>query len=302
MGRTIGVWAAEHVAVGLVESNQVVGPPGVYPEVGTEADPLKGMPAEMIVQCIREEVLKMAASPADHDSIQAIGVGFPGMISNGVIIDSPNLAQVKGFDLQSALREALGRSGLAAPVLVLNDADAMAAGIAAAHGHLDKFIRVWTLGNGVGFGRFPWLDGAWEGGHSVVTLDAKERFCGCGGEGHLEGIVGHRSMRLRFLDKEPEEVFEDARAGDGRCAEFVKLWHRALAAGTATSIHMDGAGKFFLCGPNARFVELGLLSMYVQDMVKMSPLQGSFFEVVRASDTLGITGAALTAERAQRRT
>jgi len=32
-----------------------------------------------------------------------------------------------------------------------------------------------------------------------VTLDPKENFCGCGGRGHLEGILGYRAMRLRFL-------------------------------------------------------------------------------------------------------
>ncbi len=74
---------------------------------------------------------------------------------------------------------------------VFNDADAMAAGIAAKRGKLHKLNRVWTLGNGIGFGRYPWSAGVWEGGHSVVTLDPKENFCGCGGRGHLEGILGY---------------------------------------------------------------------------------------------------------------
>ena len=120
------------------------------------------------------------------------------------------------------------------PAFVFNDADVVAAGVAATRGHLDKLVRVWTLGNGVGFGRYPWAEGVWEGGHSVVTLDPKERFCGCGGVGHLEGIMGHRAMRLRFLDLEPEEIFENAKSGDARCSDFVTLWHRALAAATAT--------------------------------------------------------------------
>src|SRR6267378_2013209 len=55
--------------------------------------------------------------------------------------------------------------------------------------------------------QIPSFEGIWEGGHSVVTLDSKENFCGCGGRGHLEGILGRRSMRLRFLDLEPDEVF-----------------------------------------------------------------------------------------------
>ena len=92
--------------------------------------------------------------------------------------------------------------------------------------------------------------------------------------------MGHRAMRLRFLDMEPEEVFEAAKAGDARCHDFRRLWHKALAAGTASSIHMDGAGKFFLTGFNVRFVDLPLLKDYLQQMVKMSPLQSYSVEIV----------------------
>jgi predicted NBD/HSP70 family sugar kinase len=127
----------------------------------------------------------------------------------------------------------------------------------------------------------------------VVTLDPKERFCGCGGVGHLEGIMGHRAMRLRFLDMEPEEVFEAAGQNDARATEFMKLWHRALAAGTANSIHCDGPGRFYVAGPNAEFVDLRMLGGYLQDMVKMTPLQGSYFQIVHTGHDLGLIGAAV---------
>jgi len=129
----------------------------------------------------------------------------------------------------------------------------------------------------------------------VGTLDPKETFCGCGGVGHLEGIMGHRAMRLRFLDMEPEEVFAEAQEGDKRCCEFVRLWHRALAAATATSVHLDGPGKFFVSGPNSVYLETPLLSQFLHEMVKMSPLQGSVFEVIPTSQEIAIIGAAVNA-------
>jgi hypothetical protein len=105
-------------------------------------------------------------------------------------------------------------------------------------------------------------------------------------------------MRLRFLDREPEEVFAAAKRGDDpACTEFVLLWHRALAAATATSIHLEGAGKFYLTGMNARFVNLPILSRFVQEMVKMSPLQAYAFEVVERSDESSVLGAAICALR-----
>jgi predicted NBD/HSP70 family sugar kinase len=154
------------------------------------------------------------------------------------------------------------------------------------------------LGDGVGFGRYPQAEGVWEGGHMVVSLDPKEHYCGCGGVGHLEGIMGHRAMRLRFLDMEPEEVFAAAHEGDVRCSTFVKRWHRALAAASASSIHLDGPGKFFIMGPNAQYVDLGLVAQYIHEMVKMTPLQGSLFEIISSSHDLAIVGAAVNARRA----
>ncbi len=291
MGRAIGALAMEHIAVGLVEDHQLVDAIRVYPEDTTASNTLQSMPAEQIAETICAQIEAVARG----QTIEAVGLGFPGIIRNGIIEDSPNLQQMKGFRLESTLSALLGNK---APLRILNDADAFAAGIAATRGHLETLIRVWTLGSGVGFGRYPAAEGVWEGGHIVVSLDPKEKYCGCGGQGHLEGLVGRRGMRLRFLDLEPEEVFANARAGDERCATFVKTWHRALAAATATSIHMEGPGRFFFSGPNALFVDLNLLDRYIHEMVTMSPLQGSAFEFVQATDETAVIGAAVNAVRA----
>ena len=290
MGRAIGVLAMEHIALGLVDGRNLVGPMRIYPDGGAASSPLQSMPADQIAEVIAAQVKEIARG---HD-LDAVGVGFPGIIRFGVVEDSPNLPQTKGFKLEAALSALLGGT---TPVRALNDADAFAAGVAATRGHLESQIRVWTLGSGVGFGRYPSAEGVGEGGHMVVSLDPKEKYCGCGGIGHLEGIVGRRGMRLRFLDLEPEEVFANARAGDERCASFVRVWHRALAAATATSIHLEGPGRFFLSGPNAAFVDLQLLDRYLHEMVTMSPLQGSSLELVQASDETATIGAAIEALR-----
>ena len=294
MSRTVGVLVMEHIAAGLVDGNKVVGALKLFPETAQSLDPLQSMPSTDIAECIRGLVEKAAGG----EKFEAVGIGFPGIIRSGVVEESPNLQQVKGFALQAVLSAALKGKAAGVPVRVFNDADAMAAGIAATQGKLHQLTRVWTLGNGIGFGRYPASEGVWEGGHSVVTLDPKESFCGCGGKGHLEGILGRRSMRMRFLDLEPEEVFENAREGDARCAEFMQLCHRALAAATATSIHMEGPGMFFITGPDTKYIDTGLLDRLVHEMVKMSPLQGSRFEVMPTSDEMGVLGAAVNAERA----
>ncbi len=290
----IGVLAVENIAVGAVENHAVKGPLLVFPGEQDALDALQSMPAASI----GEQIVRQIRDAAGEEEIEAVGIGFPGITHGGIIEDSPNLQQVKGMDLRDTVARALSLDPQT--VHVYNDADVIAAGIAATRGHLDKFIRVWTLGHGIGFGRFPWAEGAWEGGHTVVSLDPKEGYCGCGGKGHLEGIMGHRAMRLRFLDLEPEEVFESAREGDTRCRDFVRLWHRALAAATANSIHVEGPGKFFLTGPNSRFVDLAMLEFHLREMVKMSPLQGSVWQVISTSVEIGVIGAAENARRALR--
>jgi glucokinase len=290
MSRTIGVTTAERIATGLVEGEKLVGELRIHQE-DAEAEPLLSTPPGGIAQSLAHEIAAVAAGT----SVAAIGIGMPGIIQDCIIEDSPNLRQLKGVNMRKLVEDALREHGITAPVYIYNDADAVAAGLAATHGHLDRFIRVWTLGHGIGFGVYPSRPGIWEGGHVVVSLDPRERYCGCGGVGHLEGIMGHRAMRLRFLDMEPEEIFENAQKRDQRCVEFVKLWHRALAAATANSIHLAGPGKFFISGFNAKHLDLNLLHQYVHEMVKMSPLQSYVFEVAPSSDENAVIGAAVSA-------
>ena len=293
MSRTIGVLATHAIQVGLVEDNQLAAPALVYPGDKLGELDLKVVPVEELLG----RVVDMVAEALGDATIDAVGAGFPGIVRNGVIEESPNLLQLKGLRARDELTIALRARHIDAPVLVMNDADALAAGVAATRGYLEKLIRVWYLGDGIGFGRYPHVEGVWEAGHTVVSLDPKERFCGCGGTGHLEGIMGHRAMRLRFLDLEPEEVFAAAREGDTRCADFVRRWHRALAAATATSIHLEGPGKFFIAGPSAQFVDVSYLSSILHDMVKMTPLQGSMYEVVSAGNDVALVGAGVSAAR-----
>jgi glucokinase len=114
----------------------------------------------------------------------------------------------------------------------------------------------------------------------------------------MEGIMGYRAMRMRFLDLEPEEVFAQAKQGDGRCREFVDLWHRALAAGTASFIHLAGPGRFYFTGHNVGFVDLPLLKSHLETMVKMSPLLSFSLEVLPPNDETALIGAGVSALRA----
>ena len=60
MRRTVGVLVMEHIAVGLVEGDKVVGALNIYPQKSQTLDPLQSMPAESIVDGIRQQVEKVA--------------------------------------------------------------------------------------------------------------------------------------------------------------------------------------------------------------------------------------------------
>jgi glucokinase len=298
----VGVTVAERLYAGLVTGHVIQGPLVTFPEARPSDDeddnPLIEMPADELASSICKLVVRVAAGR--ETELKAVGISLPGYVRNGVVEEAPNLPQLKGARFREVVTAGLATQGLNVRVVPSNDADAIAAGLASQRGKLDSLIRVWTLGTGIGFGTYPYTGDVMEGGHSVVSLDDKENYCGCGGRGHLEGIMGHRAMRLRFLDMEPEEVFEAAnKRSDTRCVEFKQLWHKALAAATASSIHFSGPGKFYLSGYNVRFVDLPMLREYLHQMVKFSSMQSYSIETVAEDQGTRIVGAAVFAEQEQ---
>jgi predicted NBD/HSP70 family sugar kinase len=296
MATAIGVVMTDHIVAGRLENHQLTGTLLRYPVSSDEVEALAEMPGSEIIDKMVALICTLTGNELNR--VDAIGVAVPGIVRHGVVEESPNLLQTKGMRFADELTKVLSAREITAPVYVGNDADAIAAGVAATRGQLDRLTRVWTIGNGIGYGRWPYVEGVWEGGHITVTLDPKERFCGCGGVGHLEGIMGYRAMRLRFLDLEPEEVFANARLGDARCREFVDLWHRALAAATASFIHLAGPGRFYFTGHNVGFLDLPLLRSHLKTMVKLSPLQSYSLEILPPDDATALLGAGVSALRA----
>jgi predicted NBD/HSP70 family sugar kinase len=282
------------VVAGLIEGHRLTSGLREFPENIDITNGLIEVPTESLCDMICDAVAALVPSGS---AIEAAGVAMPGYVHQGVMLDSPNLPQLKGAQICSSIQAGLKKRNIDVRLSVFNDADAVAAGIAATRGQLDRQVRVWTIGNGIGFGRYPWSEGPWEGGHTVVTLDPKENYCGCGGRGHLEGIMGHRAMRLRFLDMEPDEVFAAAKKGDRRCAQFVDLWHRALAAATASQIHLEGPGRFYCTGRDIQHLELPRLKQHLWEMIKMSPLQNYTVEVLSEDPALAVIGAGVAALR-----
>src|SRR5579872_6232502 len=103
MVRGIGVVVSGHATLGVVEDNRVVGSVVRYPATEGDGDPVRGMPAGELAGILADEVKALA----EGESLDAVGLAFPGIIRDGLIEECPNLQQLKGFPIESAMRAAL---------------------------------------------------------------------------------------------------------------------------------------------------------------------------------------------------
>src|SRR6202522_4661979 len=126
MGRTIGVVVSSRIVAGLIKEHKLVGSLRAYPENPDDHEALLEHPFESLCHLISDQVL--ALHP--EGKFDAIGVAIPGIIRNGNCEDSPNLAQLKGAKVAESLAAIFQSKGIVAPVKTLNDADAVAAGLA----------------------------------------------------------------------------------------------------------------------------------------------------------------------------
>src|SRR4051812_3571665 len=110
MARSIGVLATRHIWVGVVDET-TLGEVRMYPEPGTHRFDLKAIPADDILARIRERIVELARDGA----IESVGAGFPGLIRNGMVEESPNLGQLKGLPICNQLEAALRAEGIKVP-------------------------------------------------------------------------------------------------------------------------------------------------------------------------------------------
>ena len=79
---TIGVLAAEHIAVGLVNNHQLVGSLRVFPPVGSDSDFLIELPTDEIARRLAEQIEAVAAGQENGSvtlfSTEAWGQGVGG--------------------------------------------------------------------------------------------------------------------------------------------------------------------------------------------------------------------------------
>lgn len=248
----------------------------------------------------------------------ALGIGIPGAVSDGVLSTPPNLANFPAsFDMAAALREATSL-----PVALGNDVNVGVLGewVAGAGQGARHVFGVW-LGTGVGGGLV--LDGrpyggatgaAGEFGHMVVRADGAQ--CGCGRRGCIEAYAGRANMEL-FVQRAVESgsfttSLYDIMTDEGKDRATSKVWARALDEGDelVTRIFDDAVGAVAigvasvlnLLDVDRVIIGGGIAEKLGQDLADrirdvaapyaFSDLEGRGFVVAELEDDSGMVGAA----------
>jgi glucokinase len=186
---------------------------------------------------VHELVDLVASMVADlPERPDALGIGIPGIIHQGRVVQAPNLG---GWDRSTDVAGSL-QARLGMPVALVNDAQCGLVGewVAGAGQGVRFLFGVW-LGTGVGAGMVldgrPY-DGAGGGsgefGHVVVRPDGAR--CGCGRRGCVEAYAGRRMMtesaRALAATGRRTRLF-DIQAEKGKAQATSGVWSAAIAEG-----------------------------------------------------------------------
>lgn len=200
-----------------------------------------------IVNGARELVRSVGKELRD---IVGIGVGFPGVVVNSIVLDSPNIG-LQNVDLQEILYQELG-----IPVIVKNDAEmATLAEHRYGIGQMCNNMIMLTIGTGVGGGIIINRDiysgngGAGEFGH--ITMNKKAGIkCNCGRTGCVEQYVSLTA--LDRISKEMMASFPETSLALGEnnmmhAAELIKGYKRNDACAIAiVNKYVDDLSSFIL--------------------------------------------------------
>ncbi len=192
-----------------------------------------------------------------EEAIAAVGVGSPGIIRDGVVINADNL-RFSGVPLAAMLEKLTGK-----PVSLRNDGNAAAYGeFAAGCGKGHSSLVAITLGTGVGGGIIingkiieGSGGGAGELGHTVIRAGGRK--CVCGKTGCLEAYCSATALiksTVRAMQNNPDSLiwqvsrctslvsgrtaFDAMRLGDPIASGIVAAFVSDLAVGVSNVINL----------------------------------------------------------------
>ncbi|MGN0960977.1 MAG: ROK family protein [Christensenellales bacterium] len=184
-------------------------------------------PKEIINQIATGINKLLQLSNLDLDDVKGIGIGFPGIVINNTIKDSPNIG-LKNCNIAQILSEEFNGK----PIKVINDAEmALLAEHQMGAGKNTDNVVLLTLGTGVGGALFInnqlYLGngGAGEFGHIVLEINGRK--CNCGRSGCAEQYISltalDRMIRELLIDY-PNSSIEIPSASKIKASDLIKAY------------------------------------------------------------------------------
>lgn len=265
----------------------------------------KGSTPELALSSIQTTLADaLSATLKKYPAVRAIGLGFPGFIVSGRVLQSPNLPGLLDVDLVTPLSKSLG-----CPVIIENDALAAAYGEYHLTGRQGAGLVYLGLGTGVGGGLisgkepYPGEHGvAMEVGHIIVEPEG--RMCGCGNRGCMEQYASASGVAITYSELTgsvltAHQIAQRADAGDSHAVEAYALAGSKLAQALANILKVVDVGHVVIGGGMSAAWPL-LRSGFEQrlDLDLIPALRGKIqVTLSQAGDQAGMIGAALLASR-----
>jgi len=254
------------------------------------------------------DTITHAAQPLMDKNISGFGLGFPGFFigNSGILASSPNIPQLKNFNLAEALSKQLN-----IPVSAQNDALCAALGEAkfGAGKGCNNLLHI-TLGTGIGGGlilnntAYTGESGmAMEFGHLRVVHNEDARVCGCGNKGCVEAYASATAISARYCETSGEQldtksIFEHANSGNKEARKILASAGNHLGAAIAEAIKLLDIHTVSISGGLIGAWSLlhpAIMSSLNENLIP--PLKGTI-EVLPSvlNDNAGILGAAVLAK------
>ncbi len=266
LGAVVGVWTGyNRIELRLVDSA------GRNRASRHVEHPLRTLEAEALLDVLARTITSFAQDNGAGD-VKAIGLACQGYVDtcHGVVAWSPVLG-TRDLPLAAGLNRRLGK-----PVLIENDASAMAFAIAQRHPVLRSGrTACLMIGDGVGLGflvQGELYRGARSGGSEFghVRLRRSGPQCRCGGRGCIEAFLAdyalHRDAQL--IDHRPaptglmptedamSSIVAQARAGDSALLNLFREAGEVLGDAAGILVQTLEPDHIVICGPGTRAMDL----------------------------------------------
>lgn len=178
----------------------------------------------------------------------AVGIGIPGLVKDGVILNAPNL-EIKNTEFLGLIK--------AKNAVLINDADAaMVAEAAFGVARDTRYAVLLTIGTGIGGAilidgkLYRGNGGAAEFGH--MRIQGKNR-CNCGLYGCFETLASATALEKKYfkytnIDLSAKRIFEAADNGDPKAIKITREYIKILGKGILNIANILRPEKFILAG------------------------------------------------------